>query len=68
MKFKYDSQTDAIYIKFAKGKYDHSRKVSENILVDEDKKGRVLGMEILDATETIPDFDIKKKNLQFKVA
>ncbi|MBI2032187.1 MAG: DUF2283 domain-containing protein [Candidatus Levybacteria bacterium] len=60
MKTKYDKKTDAVYIELAKGKYDSTRKISDVILVDEDKKGRVLGIEILDATENITAFDPHK--------
>ncbi|MEK7186340.1 MAG: DUF2283 domain-containing protein [Patescibacteria group bacterium] len=57
MKFKYDKKVDAVYIELAKGKYDASRKISDAILVDEDKKGNILGIEILDATKNINAFD-----------
>ena len=62
MKVKYDSKVDAIYIEFAKGKYDKTRKISDAILVDEDKKGKVLGIEILDATQNIEAFNPQKAN------
>lgn len=65
MKIRYDKQVDAMYIELAKGKYDGTRKVSDVILVDEDKKGKVLGIEILDASENIPAFD--PKNTKFTV-
>jgi uncharacterized protein YuzE len=57
MKIRYDKQVDAMYIKLAKGKYDSTRKISDVILVDEDKNGRVLGIEILDASVSVPAFD-----------
>lgn len=60
MKVQYDSKIDAIYIELAKGKYDNTRKVSDAVLVDEDKKGKVLGIEILDATKNITEFDPQK--------
>lgn len=65
MKIRYDKQVDAMYISLAKGKYDSTRKVSDVILVDEDKKGKVLGIEILDATKNISAFD--PKNTKFTV-
>ena len=57
---RYDPKVDAMYIKFAEGKYNKTRRVSDVILVDEDKKGKVLGIEILDASENIPAFDPRK--------
>ncbi len=59
MKIQYDSKADAVYVELAKGKYEGTRKVSDAILVDEDKNGRVLGIEILDATKNINEFDPK---------
>ena len=64
MKMKYDSKIDAVYIELAKGIYDSSRKISDAVVVDEDKNGKVLGIEILDATENIPAFNPKKISLQ----
>ncbi|MBI2594552.1 DUF2283 domain-containing protein [Candidatus Curtissbacteria bacterium] len=60
MKISYDPKVDVVYIELAKGKYEVSREISESVIVDEDKKGRVLGIEILDATENIPAFDPQK--------
>jgi len=63
MKMRYDPKVDAVYIEFAKGKYYKTRKVSDSILVDEDKSGKVLGIEILDATVNIPAFDPQKTTI-----
>lgn len=67
MKIRYDKKIDAMYIKLAKGKYDNTRKISDVILVDEDKKGKVLGIEILDASENISAFDPKTINFQTQI-
>lgn len=64
MKIQYDSKVDAIYIELAKGKYEVSREVSESVVIDEDKDGRVLGIEILDASKNIPSFNPKNISLQ----
>ena len=57
MKLRYDPKVDAIYIELAKGKYNRTKKASDSILVDEDVKGKILGIEILDAKENITAFD-----------
>lgn len=67
MKIRYDKQVDAMYISLAKGKYDNTRKISDVILVDEDKKGKVLGIEILDASKNISAFDPEKINFQTQI-
>ena len=64
MKMQYDSKIDAVYIELAKGTYSNTRKVSDVILVDEDRRGKVLGIEILDAAKNIPAFDPKKISIQ----
>ncbi len=61
MKMKYDPKVDAVYFELAKGKYEKSRKISDSIVVDEDKKGKVLGIEILDAKKNIKAFDPRAK-------
>lgn len=60
MKIQYDSKVDAVYIELAKGKYDISREISDSVVVDEDKNGKILGIEILDATKNISAFDPHK--------
>ncbi|OGK08998.1 hypothetical protein A2767_02385 [Candidatus Roizmanbacteria bacterium RIFCSPHIGHO2_01_FULL_35_10] len=65
MKLRYDSKVDAIYIELAKGKYSRTKKVSDSILVDEDSKGKILGIEILDAKQNITAFD--PQNTKFVV-
>lgn len=57
MKIHYDPKVDAIYIELAKGIYEVSREISDSIVVDEDKKGKVLGIEILDASKNISAFN-----------
>lgn len=64
MKTKYDKKTDVVYIELGKGKYDASRKISDAIMVDEDKNGKVLGIEILDASENIDKFNPHKILIQ----
>lgn len=53
MKITYDKKVDAMYIKLRTGRYDHTKKVTDDILVDVSKKGEVLGLEILDASHNI---------------
>lgn len=64
MKIRYDKKVDAVYIELARGKYAHSRKVSPGVLVDHDEAGNVLGIEIIEATKNIPEFDPDNIKLQ----
>lgn len=63
MKISYDPKVDAMYIRFKNGKYDHTKKVTEEILVDVTKDGSVLGLEILDAKKQFGD--IKPEKIEF---
>ena len=63
MKIHYDPKVDAVYIELAKGKYEISKEISQSVVVDEDKNGKVLGIEILDATKNISAFDPHKFQL-----
>lgn len=65
MKIHYDPKVDAVYIELAKGKYEISREISDSVVVDEDKNGKVLGIEILDAKKNISAFD--PQNTKFTV-
>lgn len=63
---KYDKKVDAVYIELAKGRYSKTRKVSDAVLVDEDVKGKPLGIEILDATKNISAFDPQKTQISIQ--
>ncbi len=49
----YDSKADAIYIWLRKAKYEISEELSENVIIDLDKNGRIIGIEILDVTKRL---------------
>lgn len=52
MKITYDKKTDAMYIKLNdKAAYHSTRKVTDNVLVDYSKSGKVVGVEVLDASK-----------------
>lgn len=57
---QYDQKENAVWIELAKGKYSRTRKISDAVLVDEDKNGKILGIEILDATKNITAFNPQK--------
>jgi len=66
MKITYDKKVDAMYIKLKKGHYDHTKKVTDDILVDVSSKGEVLGLEILDASDNIGK--VKKERIPVEFA
>lgn len=60
MKIKYDTKTDSLYININSGTYDQTKKITDSILVDVTKGGKILGIEILDASENIDHFNSQK--------
>lgn len=66
MKIKYDKKIDALYFVLAKGTHSDSLKVSENVIVDKDLDGNILGIEVLDATENIPAFNPNNVKFHFQ--
>ena len=67
MKISYDKIADAMYIYFRKGKVAKTIKVKPNLLIDVDKKGGVLGIEILDVSHQIPKKEIGKISTEMPV-
>ena len=59
MKIKYDSKADAMNIIFQKGKYDISKEVTDGIIIDIGKKGKILSIEILDVSKRMPKESIE---------
>ena len=54
MKITYDKKIDAIYIKLnEKVAYHQTKKVTDDLLVDYSKDGKVVGVEVLDASENM---------------
>ncbi len=44
---EFDLEVNAMYIRLKKGKVDRSEPLSDNVIMDVDKKGKALGIEIL---------------------
>ncbi len=61
MKINYDSEVDILDIEFQKGKYEVSEELVEGVIVDYTKSGKILAIEILDASKKLPLKDMKKR-------
>lgn len=59
MKITYDPRADAMNIKFQEGTYDISKEVAEGIIIDYTKEGKVIRIELLDASKRMPKESIK---------
>jgi len=68
MKISYDSRADAAYIRFRKGKFHvTTQRLTEDIAIDYASDGKVVGIEILDASKYVLDHKrprIELENLQ----
>ncbi len=60
MKITYDSEVDALYIRFIEAPVT-TEYVAEGIAVDYDTEGRLAGIEILDAVKRFRSKDVFKK-------
>jgi uncharacterized protein YuzE len=50
---EYDRKADAMYIWLRKAKYDISEELAENVVIDLDKNGRIIGIEVLGASKNL---------------
>ena len=51
MKINYDKTVDAMYVYFKKGKISKTQKISPTVFIDIDKEGKLIGLEILNASQ-----------------
>ncbi|MDP2683084.1 MAG: DUF2283 domain-containing protein [Deltaproteobacteria bacterium] len=66
MKIEYDKEVDALYIRIQEKKVSHTREVEEGINLDIDEEGKIIGLEIIGATErySLEDiFNLSTENL-----
>lgn len=66
MKVRYDKEVDARYIYAEEGATEYSEEVGEGVIVDISKEGKIVGMEILDASEKFSPASLKKMVLNSK--
>jgi len=55
---EFDSEVNAMYIRFKKGKVDKSEPLADNVIVDVDKNGKAIGIEIL-----LPKQDLRESHM-----
>ena len=65
MKIKYDPDADAMYIRLRDDTVDHTKEIDENPIIDFNKKGKVIGFEILFVKEKNPNLlkEFKVENI-----
>ncbi len=65
MKITYDPEADAMYIKLRIGKVAKTREIDRNTILDFDKNGNVIGIELLFVKERMPSLlkEVQVENL-----
>ncbi len=58
MKIEYDREVDALYIRVQEKHVARTQEVADGVNIDFDEEGKLIGLEILDATERYPQTDI----------
>jgi len=54
MKFHLDKKQDALYMRFNNNPYVESDEIQEGIIFDYDQRGKIIAIEILDASKRLP--------------
>jgi len=64
MEVTYDKEADAMYIEFRKGEFYANKKIDDFTIIDLDKSGNILGIELLEVSKRIPKESLAKVNLK----
>lgn len=54
MKFNYHKKEDALFLRFNDAPIAESDEVREGVILDYDRNGKIVGMEVLDVTKRFP--------------
>ena len=54
MEINYDKEADAMYIELRKGDFAKNKKIDDFTIIDLDKQGNILGIELLEVSKRIP--------------
>jgi uncharacterized protein YuzE len=67
MKIQYDKLADAMYVYLKKGKISKTIKMKDRLIVDVDKDGKIIGLEILGISSQMSKKDIGKIEMKMPV-
>jgi uncharacterized protein YuzE len=59
MRIRYDAQVDALYIRLREGKISESDEIEPGLIADYGEDGKVMGLEVLDASEFLGGKEMK---------
>lgn len=63
MKIEIDLEADALYIEFQEGKWHKNKKIDDFTVIDLDRKGNLLGIELLQISKRIPKESLAKVDI-----
>ena len=63
MRYQYDDASNALFIRFREGEYDTSEEIYDGFVIDFDKSGRPLGIDIYSNADRFVDIEQLKRNL-----
>lgn len=64
MRISYDEVDDAMYIRFSDTDYYQSDEVKEGVILDFDKEGRIIALELLDVSKRLPNMSLDSINFE----
>ncbi len=64
MKVSFNPETDALYVRFSETPVAETSEVRPGVMFDYDAEGRIVGMEILDASKNLAARDMNKLALE----
>ena len=64
MKIEYSKEADAIYVYFKEDFVASSKEIEDGVVIDFDKKGQLIGIEVLDVSQRFSLSDIVNVNIE----
>jgi uncharacterized protein YuzE len=60
MRMRFDSDSDALYVRFSERTIEETSEVRPGVMLDFDADGHIVGVEILNASEALGVADLKQ--------
>jgi len=64
MRISYDEADDALYIRFSEADYFESDEVKDGVILDFDKRGKIIALELLDVSKRLPKASMDTLNFE----
>lgn len=64
MKLEYSKEADALYVYFREVEVTKSKEVEEGVVVDLDKEGHIVDIEVLDASKRLTAKELVNVNIE----